>query len=49
MKAIARKNYLDKLSVLKDKLLIKVATGVRRCGKSTKPSSLDWKNQQLRS
>jgi uncharacterized protein len=35
MKAIARKNYLDKLSVLKDKPLIKVATGVRRCGKST--------------
>ncbi len=35
MKIIARKRYLDKLSVLKDKNLIKVATGVRRCGKST--------------
>ena len=35
MKTIARKRYLDILSVLKDKNLIKVATGVRRCGKST--------------
>ena len=35
MKTIARKRYLDTLSVLKDKNLIKVATGVRRCGKST--------------
>ena len=35
MKTIIRKNYLNKLSVLKDKNLIKVATGVRRCGKST--------------
>lgn len=35
MKIIARKRYLDTLSVLKDKNLIKVATGVRRCGKST--------------
>ena len=35
MKTIARKRYLDKLSVLKDKNFIKVATGVRRCGKST--------------
>lgn len=26
---------MDTLSVLKDKNLIKVATGVRRCGKST--------------
>ena len=35
MKTILRKNYLKTLSVLKDKNLIKVATGVRRCGKST--------------
>ena len=35
MKTIVRKHYLDKLSVLKDKNFIKVATGVRRCGKST--------------
>jgi len=35
MKTIARKRYLKTLSVLKDKNLIKVATGVRRCGKST--------------
>ena len=35
MKIIARKQYLETLSILKDKNLIKVATGVRRCGKST--------------
>lgn len=35
MKTIIRKSYLNTLSVLKDKNLIKVATGVRRCGKST--------------
>src|SRR5690554_5671058 len=35
MKTIIRKSYLNILSVLKDKNLIKVATGVRRCGKST--------------
>lgn len=35
MKTIARKRYLETLSILKDKNLIKVATGVRRCGKST--------------
>ena len=35
MQAIIRKHYLDKLVILKDKNLIKVATGVRRCGKST--------------
>jgi hypothetical protein len=32
MKTIARKRYLETLSVLKDKNVIKVATGVRRCG-----------------
>ncbi|MCO5258608.1 MAG: ATP-binding protein [Crocinitomicaceae bacterium] len=35
MKAILRTQYLDTLRFLKDKNLIKVATGVRRCGKST--------------
>ncbi len=35
MKIIERKNYLDKLIALKDKKIIKVITGVRRCGKST--------------
>ena len=32
---IARKIYLQKLRLLKDQDLIKVITGVRRCGKST--------------
>ena len=32
---IERKQYLDKLIALKDKQLIKVITGIRRCGKST--------------
>jgi uncharacterized protein len=35
MQTILRSGYLQTLSVLKDKNLIKVATGVRRCGKST--------------
>ncbi len=35
MKIISRNHYLKTLSSLKDKNLIKVATGVRRCGKST--------------
>lgn len=35
MKEIVRHNYLNTLWVLKDQNLIKVATGVRRCGKST--------------
>lgn len=35
MQPIARKHYLHTLKILKDKNLIKVATGVRRCGKST--------------
>ena len=35
MQTILRSHYLDVLKVLKDKNLIKVATGVRRCGKST--------------
>ena len=32
---IQRKEYLDKLISFKDKQLIKVITGIRRCGKST--------------
>lgn len=35
MQLVQRQQYLDVLKVLKDKNLIKVATGVRRCGKST--------------
>jgi len=35
MQTIPRSHYLDVLKVLKGKNLIKVATGVRRCGKST--------------
>jgi predicted AAA+ superfamily ATPase len=35
MQNIQRKNHLNTLKVLKNKNLIKVATGVRRCGKST--------------
>ena len=32
---IKRKEYLNKLIALKDKKIIKIITGVRRCGKST--------------
>lgn len=32
---IERNNYLEKLKIWKDKDLIKVVTGIRRCGKST--------------
>ena len=32
---LQRQEYLDKLIGFKDKQLIKVITGVRRCGKST--------------
>ena len=32
---IERKEYLDFLIKLKDKKIIKVVTGIRRCGKST--------------
>ena len=35
MQTILRSHYLDVLKVLKGKNLIKIATGVRRCGKST--------------
>ena len=32
---IQRQEYLDKLIAFKDKQLIKIVTGIRRCGKST--------------
>ena len=32
---IARKDYLEKLVAWKDERVIKVVTGIRRCGKST--------------
>ena len=32
---IQRETYLQKLRLLKDQNLIKVITGIRRCGKST--------------
>ena len=35
MKLLERKDYLNKLIKFKDKQLIKVITGIRRCGKST--------------
>lgn len=35
MERIERRDYLDKLIAFKDKKLIKVITGIRRCGKST--------------
>lgn len=35
MKLINRKDYIDWLYSWKDKPLIKVISGVRRCGKST--------------
>lgn len=35
MNRIERTEYLDKLKIFKDKQLIKIITGVRRCGKST--------------
>lgn len=34
-KVIDRSHYLNQLIRLKDKQLIKVITGIRRCGKST--------------
>ena len=35
MKLIKRDTYLNKLVAFKDKQVIKVITGIRRCGKST--------------
>ena len=34
-KCLERKEYLDDLIASKDRDIIKVATGIRRCGKST--------------
>ena len=44
MKYIERKDYLGKLTAAKDKDLIKVITGIRRCGKSTLLKNIyrDW-------
>ena len=40
---IERTEYLDKLKSLREKKVIKIATGIRRCGKSTLYSqSLAW-------
>lgn len=35
IRRVKRKEYLDKLTAFRDKQIIKVVTGVRRCGKST--------------
>ena len=35
MERISRENYLDILKNFKDQQIIKVITGIRRCGKST--------------
>lgn len=44
---IQRKEYMDKLIALKDKQLIKVVTGIRRCGKSTLLEMYqDWLKEQ---
>ena len=44
---IQRKEYLDKLIAFKDKQLIKIVTGIRRCGKSTLLSLYqDWLRSQ---
>lgn len=32
---VERKEYLEKLKLWKDEQVIKVVTGIRRCGKST--------------
>lgn len=44
---IQRKEYMDKLIALRDKKLIKVVTGIRRCGKSTLLELYqDWLKEQ---
>lgn len=35
MKRLERNNYLEKLMAFRDKYIIKIITGIRRCGKST--------------
>lgn len=39
---IIRETYLNQLISYKDNGFIKVITGVRRCGKSTLLTMLDW-------
>lgn len=47
MKRIERASYLNKLMAFKDKNLIKVITGIRRCGKSTIMEIYrDWLKEQ---
>ena len=47
MKRIVRASYLNKLIAFKDKNLIKVITGIRRCGKSTIMEIYrDWLKEQ---
>lgn len=47
MKLIERASYLNKLIAFKDKNLIKVITGIRRCGKSTIMEIYrDWLKEQ---
>lgn len=47
MKRIERASYLNKLIAFKDKKLIKVITGIRRCGKSTIMEIYrDWLKEQ---
>lgn len=44
---IQRKEYMDKMIALRDKQLIKVVTGIRRCGKSTLLEMYqDWLKEQ---
>jgi predicted AAA+ superfamily ATPase len=47
MALILRKNYLDELNTWRDKQVIKVITGIRRCGKSTLMSQ--YKNMLIES
>ena len=35
MLRLERRDYLDKLIAFRDKNIIKIITGIRRCGKST--------------
>ncbi|MDY5916990.1 MAG: AAA family ATPase, partial [Treponema sp.] len=47
VKYILRKEYLSRLNNLKHKKLIKIVTGIRRCGKSTVLQM--FRNQLLKS
>ena len=47
MKRMERREYLSKLKRFRDKKLIKVVTGIRRCGKSTLMEKYrDWREQR---